>query len=245
MRIVVLVKPGRALEESDGCAVEQALRVARRRIDVRVSVLTAGPSSCISGLRAALALGADDGVLVRDEELAAADVLALSRVLAAALLRIGFDLVLAGAGGGEVPNLSVLPVMLAERLDVPVLCHADSLAVRREGVDEVVAVCDDGAAFVERGADLPALVSVTDRAAPPRYPSFPAVAEARRKLISTLTVSELGSADPATARGRAPAVAVVGGTVPCVRARIIVTAGADPGPAAVRLADFLAERHFI
>lgn len=249
MRIVVLIKPGSELDESDACAVEAALGVARRRIDVGVSVLTAGPAECLAGLRAALALGADDGVHVLDDELTTTDALALSRVLAAAVRRHGFDLVLCGAES-EAPNLTALPVMIAERLDLPVLCDAEAVAASADGT-EIFAVCDaapdsvlrDGGEVVERAARPPVLVSVSERAAAPRYPAFPAVAEARRKLVCTWTTDSVG-VDPSTVRRRAAAT-VVSSSVLCPRAHTIVTAGADPRAAAARLADFLDDRRFL
>jgi electron transfer flavoprotein beta subunit len=245
MRIVVLIKPGPELDESDSRAVEAALRIARRRIDVGVSVLAAGAADCLPALRAALALGADDGVHVLDGELATTDALALSRVLAAAVHRHGFDLALCGAES-EAPNLGAVPVMLAERLGVPALCHAEAVCAHAGGgavAEEIVVVCDEEGDLVERAAGPPVLVSVTDRGPAPRYPAFPAVAEARRKLIRTWTPDELGI-DPASVRRRAAAT-VVSSTVLCVRARTIVTAGPDPRAAAVELAEFLAAREFL
>jgi electron transfer flavoprotein beta subunit len=242
MRIVVVIKPGARLGESDSLAVEQALRVARRRIAVNVTVLVAGPEGSVRALRAALALGADDGVHVLDDDLATADVLALSRVYAAALRFTGFDLALCAASS-EAPNLAATPAMLAERLGVPLLARAGSLAVGGPDPDEIIAVCDEGRFLVERAARPPAIASVADHAAVPEYPSFPAVLEARRKLVRTLTVAGLGI-DPARVR-RPGAATAAGDTTPCPRARMIHIAGDDPGAAAARLADFLAERDFI
>ncbi|HEX4790043.1 MAG TPA: hypothetical protein VH372_16375 [Actinospica sp.] len=255
MRIVVLIKPGPELEESDSRAVEAALRIARRRIDVCVSVMTAGAPECLPALRAALALGADEAVHVLDDELSGTDALALSRVLAAAVRRHGFDVALCGAES-ETPNLDAIPVMLAERLGVPALCHAEAVRADAGGGDggadqagkaggagagEIIVVCDEDGDVVERAAAPPLLVSVTDRAPAPRYPAFSAVVEARRKLIRTWTPDELGI-DPASVRRHAAATVV--STVQCARAGTIVSAGPDPRAAAAQLADFLAARRF-
>lgn len=244
MRIVVLIKPGTELDESDACAVEQALCLARRRIDVRVSVLTVGAAGCAQQLRAALALGADDGVHVLDDGLTATDALALSRVLAAALRRLGFDLVLCGATS-DVPNLSALPAMVAERLGVPAVCHADSVFFSFEckATEEIVAIRESGTEAVELAAAAPVLVSIAERSTPPRYPPFPAIAEARRKLVSTWTLDALGI-EPESVRRLATAT-VVRNTVLCARAGTIVKAEDDPHAAAVQLADFLTERHLL
>lgn len=211
MRIVVLIRPGGELDDADARAVEQALRIARRRIDVNVSVLTAGPALGVQALRAALALGADDGVHVLDDDLSASDVLALSGAYAAALRRLGFDLVLCSAAP-DAPNLSAIPAMLAERLEVPLLARAETLTVGGPDTEEVIAVCDEGCSLVERGAAPPVVVSVAEQAPAPRYPPFPAVVEARRKIISTLTVAGLGIDRPCV---RHPAAASVVGSSVC------------------------------
>ncbi len=245
VRIVVLIKPSPELDESDACAVEQALRLARRRIDVRVSVLTAGTAACAQPLRAALALGADDGVHVLDDGLTATDALALSRVLAAALRRLGFDLVLCGATS-DAPNLSALPAMVAERLGLPALCHVAlqaSFSFESKVTEEIVAIREGDPEAVEMAAVAPVLVSVAERSTPPRYPPFPAIAEARRKLVSTWTLDALGI-EPETVRRLATAT-VVRNTVLCARAGTLIKAEDDPHAAAVQLADFLTERHLI
>lgn len=212
MRIVVLVKhvPGDggeppayaadltvdragrrgALNAADGCAVEQAVRIARLRIDVRVTALTMGPSQASRSLLAALALGADDGVLVCDEALHGSDALATSLVLAAAARRIGFDLLLCGAASSD-SGMAVIPVMLAERLGVPALCGADAL---RAEENSIIGFCPSESAdeLDEAVCELPALAAITDRGIPPRAPSFPAVAEARGKLLRRWSLADLG-----------------------------------------------------
>jgi electron transfer flavoprotein beta subunit len=58
--------------------------------------VTLGPVGAVDALRRALVLGADQGVHVLDEGLHGCDALATSRVLAAVVDRLGFDLVLCG-----------------------------------------------------------------------------------------------------------------------------------------------------
>ena len=214
MRIIVLIKPGAELEESDACAVEHALRVARRRLDVQVSALTTGPPTCLRPLRAALALGADDAVHVPDTRTSPYDALTLSRVLATTIRELGFNLVLCG-DASDTPNLSALPVMIATRLGIPAWCHASHI--------------DYGA------IDKPTLISFTSQSASPRYPPFPAIAEARQKLISTRTLPKIN---------HEPDSVITVKTLP-PRANTIIEADEDPHSAAVRLVDFLAERRFI
>ena len=231
-----------AMNEPDTFAVEQAMRIARRRIDVQVCALTMGPAVAARTLYRALALGADEGVHVLDDALHGSDALATSRVLAAAIRRLGFDLVLCGAASRD-SGMSVIPAMVAERLGVPVVCHADSLRVGLGAAAEIIVSCDDGAAIEELSAGLPAVVSVTDRCEEPRYPSFPAIAEARHKLVRTWSLADLGICPDEV--GLCAAATAVRRVMLRPRPRSARLVGGEPRAAAAELADFLAENQFI
>lgn len=227
------------LEDSDEYAVEQAMRIAARRLDVQVTALTMGPPAATTALRTALALGADDAVHVLDDALHGCDAPATSLVLAAACRRLGFDLVLCGTASAD-GQMAVVPAMLAERLDVPVLCAADTLDTDD---DRLTVTRDDGVRAERLTARMPAVVSVTDRSGEPRYPRFEAIHEARQKLVRTWSLADLGI-DPARVGLRAAAT-----RVHAVRRRDQHPArtvdGRDPAAAAASIADFLTERQFL
>ncbi|GAA2055280.1 electron transfer flavoprotein subunit beta/FixA family protein [Catenulispora yoronensis] len=226
------------LQDGDEYAVEQALRIAARRLDVQVTALTMGPAGAVAALRSALALGADEGVHVLDDALHGCDAPATSLVLAAACRRLGFDLVLCGTASAD-GAMSVVPTMLAERLAVPALCRCDRLHTEE---DEVHARRDDGTTVEDLTAAMPAVLSVTDRGGEPRYPRFEAVAEARHKLVRTWTLADLG-VDAAHVGLAAAATAVR--RVTRHHPRPATVTGDDPRSAATRIADFLAERQFL
>jgi electron transfer flavoprotein beta subunit len=227
------------LEDSDEYAVEQAARIASRRMDVQVTALTMGPAGAASALRAALALGADEAVHVLDDALHGCDAPATSLVLAAACRRIGFDLVLCGTASAD-GQMAVVPPMVAERLGVPALCHADALDTDE---DLVTVTRDDGFRAERLAARMPAVVSVTDRSGEPRYPRFEAIHEARQKLLRTWSLADLG-VDPARVGLRAAATRVHA-VRRCDRATATAVDGRDPVAAAARIADFLTERRFL
>jgi len=226
------------LEDSDEYAVEQAMRVATRRLDVQVTALTMGPSGAAAALRTALALGADEGVHILDDALHGCDAPATSLVLAAACRRLGFDLLLCGTASAD-GAMSVVPAMLAERLAVPALCYCDWL---RTDEDTVIAGRDDGTTVEELTATMPAVISVTDRSGEPRYPRFEAVAEARHKLIRTWSLTDL-NIDPAHV-GLTAAATTVRRATPHIPAPATI-AGEDPRTAATRIADFLTEHQLL
>ena len=85
-----------------------------------------GPADAGEALRKALSMGGDKAVHVLDDALHGSDALATSAVLAKAVERIGFDLVLSGMASTDA-SMGVVPAMLAERLGVPQLSYAGDL----------------------------------------------------------------------------------------------------------------------
>ncbi|MYX35119.1 hypothetical protein, partial [Streptomyces sp. BoleA5] len=106
------------LSELDEYAVEQALQVAEASGDAEVTVVTVGPEDAKDALRKALSMGADRAVHVEDEGLHGSDVMGTSLVLAKAVERVGFDLVVTGMASTD-GTAGVVPALLAERLGVP------------------------------------------------------------------------------------------------------------------------------
>src|SRR3954454_4995086 len=112
------------LSELDEYAVEQALQLKEKADgeEVEVTALTVGPEDAAEAIKKALQMGADKGVHVVDDAIAGSDYLATSQVLAAAIQKIGdvdpVDVVLCGMASTDATG-SVVPAMLAERLDLP------------------------------------------------------------------------------------------------------------------------------
>ena len=99
------------LSELDEYAVEQALSLVENGLSATVTFVTMGPARAVDGLRKALAMGGDDGVHISDEALHGSDALATSLVLARAVERTGFDLVICGMSSTDA-EMSVVPASL-------------------------------------------------------------------------------------------------------------------------------------
>lgn len=227
------------VNEVDENALEAAARIAEAagEGEVEVVVLTMGPPVALDAVRRGLQLGADRGVLVSDEALAASDVFATARVLAAAVRRIGeVDLVLLGMAALDSLT-SLLPAALAEELELPALTIASRLEVAN-GTARVSRELDELVEVLE--APLPALVSVTDGINSPRLANFKAIMAARSKPVETWSLAELGI-DPAT-------VGFAGARTRVLEARELepreqeVFDTDDDGEAGARLAEFLVSR---
>src|SRR6266540_1841229 len=105
------------LDPGDEHGVEAALQMAEQT-GGEVTVISMGPEPAIGAVRRALSMGAHRGVVITDDALKGADVLATARVLAAAVKRQEFDLVLAGVESTD-GYTGTLPQAVAQLLGVP------------------------------------------------------------------------------------------------------------------------------
>jgi len=107
------------LSELDEYAVEQALQISENSDDdAEVTVLTIGPEDAKDALRKALSMGADKAIHVEDDDLHGTDAIGTSLVLAKAIEKAGYDLVISGMASTD-GTMGVVPALLAERLGVP------------------------------------------------------------------------------------------------------------------------------
>src|SRR5689334_25209530 len=117
-----------AVNPFEANAVEEALKLKEAAGDGEVVIVSVGPERALEAMRRALAMGADRVVLVSDEAVAGSDLVATSRVLAAALEREGADLVLFGQQASDGDG-AVLWAAVADRLRRPVVSQAAELTV--------------------------------------------------------------------------------------------------------------------
>ena len=175
------------LDPGDEFGIEAGLQLAEAH-GGQVTVVSMGPEKGLDAIRKALAMGAAKGVLVSDPSLAGSGALTTAKVLAAAIRREGFDLVITATESTD-GYTGVVPQAIAEYLGVPAVTFAkaiesdgSSLQVRRQteaGYDRVE-------------SSLPAVVSVTAGVNEPRYPSLKGIMAAKSKPVDRLAVSDLG-----------------------------------------------------
>jgi electron transfer flavoprotein beta subunit len=226
-----------ALNRFDANAVEEALRL-KGDSDTEVVVVSLGPEKAIDTLRKALAMGADRAVLVSDEAAAGSDLVATSRILAAALEREEPDLVLFGQQASDADG-AVLWAATAERLGRPVVSQAMELSVG-DGSLRVKRQTEFGYDTIE--APLPAVVAVSDAINEPRYPSLKGIMGAKKKQQDVLSLADLG-VDAGAAGEAGSRTTVLALADPPARgdARKIE----DDGNAAQAIVDFLAEKRLV
>ena len=234
------------LSELDEYAVEQALQIKEKSDspeDTTVTALCVGPEKGVDAVRKALQMGADQGVHVVDDAIAGSDAVATSLVLAKAISKVGedrpVDLVICGMASTD-GAMSVIPAMLAERLDLPQVTFAS--VVELQG-DQVRIKRDGDIATEVVGGTLPLVISVTDQSGEARYPSFKGIMAAKKKPLEAYALSDLGvDADQV---GLSVAWSEVQDTTerPPRTAGEIVTD--ENGSGATALTEFLAAKKFI
>ncbi len=187
-----LVRPNeQVLDDTDRYGVEVALQMAEQHSG-SVTLISMGPSGNLQGVRQALAMGADKAVLVDDAALMGSDSLTTARILAAAIEREGFDLVIAGTESTDGYS-GVVPQQVAEFLSVPALTYAMSVEYA-DGTVRIRRQTASGYDEVESGT--PVLVSVTSGVVEPRYPTFKGIMQAKSKPVETLSAADLGVEGP-------------------------------------------------
>jgi len=229
--------PGR-LSELDEYAAEQSLRIVEAGGDWELTYLTMGPADAAEALRKALSMGGDAGVHVMDDALHGSDAVATSLVLAKALERIGFDLVVTGMASTDA-GMGVVPAMLAERLGVPQVTFAGKLSVA-DGQVEISRDSDSASETVV--AELPAVVSVTDQTGEARYPSFKGIMAAKKKPVQTWGLADLGIEPSQVGLGAARSAVLSVSARPPREAGQLVK---DEGDGGRQLAEFLVSGKFI
>ncbi len=173
----------------DEYGVEEALRLKEAH-GGEVIVVGAGPKRVAESLRTALAMGADQAILVEDEGLYGADPVTVAQILAKVVGGLAPDVILCGQRAVD-DDAGVVSSALAEALGLPQVSVITRLEVK------------DGKALVQRPvegetlvieAELPVVLSAGKGLNEPRYASLPGIMKAKKKPFAIKTLAELGAA---------------------------------------------------
>ncbi len=230
------------IDEINEFAVEQALRLRDDNPDLGFSVvaLCAGPSGSEEALRKALAMGADQAVLLADPRLAGSDVLGTAWALSNAIGQIpDVSLVIAGNASSDGAT-GALPGLLAEYRNQPALSSCKSVQIDGTIV-KAVRETHDGDFEIE--APLPAIVTITDKADKPRFPNFKGIMAAKKAEITQLDLDTIGVAAQQVGLDHA-ATRVTSATIRPARSQGEII-HEDPATAAKKIVDFLATENLI
>lgn len=175
----------------DKNAMEEAVRIKEKQADTKVTVAAIGSAKLKDTIKEALAIGADEAVIITDAAFAGSDEAGTALTLARVVAKLGdVDLVLMGEGSAD-DHSGQVPSRLAELLGWPQLTYLRGLAVK-DGRLEGVRDLEEALETVE--AALPAVVSVVGEINTPRLPALTAILKAARKPLTTWGASDLGLA---------------------------------------------------
>lgn len=222
------------LDPGDEFGVEAGLQLKEEH-GGEVTLVSMGPSQAMEGIRRGLSMGADKGVLVTDDSLKGSDALVTARVLAEAIKKQEYDLVITAVESTDGYS-GTMASTLAEFLDLPQVTFVKKIE-GSNGAIKVDRQTEDGYHVVE--CPLPALISVTAGVNEPRYASFKGIMAAKKKPVEELSLSDLGlSGDDVSVKQS------IAQMVPAEerKAGEIIE---DDGSGAAKIADFLKEAKVI
>ena len=152
------------MNPDDKAGLEAALRL-KDQYGAEVTVLTMGLPKAEDVLREAIAMGADNGILVTDRVLGGADTWATSTTIAGSLRNIDYDLVITGRQAIDGDTAQVGP-QVAQKLGLNQVTYAEEILKVEDGKATIRRLIDGGVETVE--APLPLVITVNGSAAPCR-----------------------------------------------------------------------------
>lgn len=175
----------------DLAGLEAALELKDKNPDTEVVVMTMGLPKAAEMLKEGVAMGADKGVLLTDRVLGGSDTCATSIALAAALKKVGFDLVIAGRQAIDGDTAQVGP-QIAEHLDLPLISYAQDIKV--EGDSVIVQRQYDDRYHVLK-AKMPCVITALSELNEPRYMTPGGIFDAYDAEITTWGRKDLKDVD--------------------------------------------------
>ena len=225
---------------NDEYTLEAALELVEAQ-GGEITLLTVGPPTAVDAIRKGLAMGATRAVHVQDDAIKGSDIRATVNVLEAALKKLEYDLVLAGADTSDGQG-GIVGAALSARLGLPYLSYASVIEPNADGgTVRVRRLSPTGYDVLE--AKMPALVMGTQLLGDPRYPSLRGIMQARSKEVSTWSLADLGL-DAGTVGDAVAATKVVSAEPPPARGGATVVREA-PDAAVEKIVEFLASRRLI
>jgi electron transfer flavoprotein beta subunit len=174
----------------DTYAIEEAL-LLKEKFGGKVTVISMGPPQAVEALKEAVAMGADEAILLSDRAFAGADTWATAYTLCSAIKKIGdFDVILCGRQAIDGDTGQVGPG-IATQLGINQLTYVFKI----QDIDfekrtiRVERLVEEGREVVT--STLPCLLTVVKDINQPRYPTFMGIRRAAKMQIPTWTAAEM------------------------------------------------------
>ena len=172
------------ISDIDKNAVEEAIKI-KDKMGGKVTVITVGMPEAVETMKELLAMGADEGILVKTQS---QDYAVISKLLMKAIEKNGtYDIVLCGEASIDQFSGQMGP-RIAGLLDIPQITYVKKLEVEKE---KITADRDAGDTIVTMESSYPVLITVTKEINEPRLPSLMQILAASNKPIHEWEGNEL------------------------------------------------------
>ena len=175
------------INHDDKTGIEAALQL-KEQLGGTVTVVSMGPPQADVALREALAMGCDAAILVSGREFGGSDTYATSGIIAAALKKIGYDMIITGRQAIDGDTAQVGP-QIAEKLHLPQVSYVEEIVEAAEDHVTVKRQYEDGYHIIK--IKTPCLLTAIAELATPRYMSVRGIVEAYEKEIKVLGFEDL------------------------------------------------------
>jgi electron transfer flavoprotein beta subunit len=171
----------------DENAVEAALQLKEKH-GGKVTVITMGPPQAAEALRATIAMGVDEVILVSDRAFAGSDTWATSYTLSQTIKKLGkFDLIICGKQAIDGDTAQVGPG-IAEWLGIPQITFAIKVEIN-DSTLTVERMLEEVNEKVE--CPLPAVITVVKQMNEPRLPSLKGLMRAKKAEIKSFSAADI------------------------------------------------------
>lgn len=169
------------INPDDKAGLEAALRL-KDEMGAHVTVLSMGPPQADLALKEALAMGADEAVLLTDRAFGGADTWATSSTLAAAIENLKYDLIITGRQAIDGDTAQVGP-QIAEHLNLPNISYAEDIKIEE---DHIIVKRQYEDRYHTIKAKLPVLITALSEMNAPRYMTPGGIFDAFREKKVTI-----------------------------------------------------------
>lgn len=181
------------INPDDKAGIEAALSLREEIGNSEVIVVSMGPPQAEMALREALAMGCDEAYLISDRKFGGSDTLATSTILAGALKKIGYDLIITGRQAIDGDTAQVGP-QIAEHLGIPHVSYVEEFSYDNSRVDAdkyMIVLRQFEDRYHKLRVKCPCLLTAISGYKEPRYITVAGVYDADKKVINRFGYEEL------------------------------------------------------
>lgn len=220
----------------DEQAVELALKL-KDKYENKITVITIGTDEVSSIIKHTLAMGADEGIILNDQEFEDSDSFSTAYILSQSIKKIGnYDLILCGRQAADWDE-GLVGSIIADNLDLPLVTLAEEVDTSNGELKVKRVILDGYQVFT---VPTPTVVTVSNEVGQPRLPSGWGIISASQKQIPIWNALDI-KADPAQIGAKAVRKKLTKLYIPAQKRKCKIIKGETIAQASFELAEILIE----